>query len=115
MCRVCKKTATLKSETFELRRPPTSQGPHMCQETRWRKKTHPTRTMPSGIQLIQGCHIVIPKTSTQKQLSHTPRTLRKKPQKVSGNVFHQKHQLLTYTSTDIPGFTHHTKTHETQA
>ena len=115
MCSVCKKTETLKSETFDWRRLPTSQEPHMCQETRWRKtKTHPTRATPSGIQLIQGCHLVIPKTSTQTQLSRTPRMLRKKPQKVSGDVFHQKHQLLTYPSTDIPGFTHHTKTHATQ-
>ena len=112
MCRVCKKTETLKSETFELRRPPTSQRPHMCQETRWRKtKTHPTRAMPSGIQLSQGCHTMIPKTSTQTQLSRTPRMLRKEPQKVSGDVFHQKHQLLTFASTGIPGFTHHTHTH----
>ena len=67
--------------------------------------------LPSGIQLIQRCHEVILNTSTQKQLSHTPRTLRKKPQKVSGDVFHQKHQLLTFASTDIPGFTHHTHKH----
>ena len=76
-----------------------------------KQKTHPTRAMPSGIQLIQGCHLVTPKTSTQTQLSRTPRMLRKKPQKVSGDVIHQKHQLLTCTSTDIPGFTHQTHKH----
>ena len=105
--RSARKTETFNSDIFDVGRLPTSETPHMCQETRWRKtKTHPTRAMPSGTQLIQGCHTVIPKTSTQTHLSRTPRMLRKKPQKVSGDVFHLKNQLMTCASTDILSFTH---------
>ena len=48
---------------------------------------------------------------SKTQLSRTPYLMRKKPQETIGDVFHQKHRLLTYTSTDIPGFTHHTRKH----